>query len=259
MLVKRGTSDGSELKLGQKVSNIWSFQSSVAAVIIYNNEPGDLSNGASDVNLWVPALTISQEAGEALLAQENPTVTVDHSKLMEASKDYNSSDFSSWGVTPDLKLKPEIMAPGGNVYSSVLDGQYAYMSGTSMATPQMTGIAAQVRQYVDEDAKFSALSDAEKGDIVTQLLMSTAKPVADGDSYVSPRHQGAGMANVPAPPPPRSTPRWKAPRRPRVRRPTWAIARTVSGVSPSRCTTPARLNTPTRSTPPRFPKRWPTA
>ncbi|OUO96638.1 hypothetical protein B5F41_01535 [Gordonibacter sp. An232A] len=198
VLVKRGTSDGSELKLGQKVSNIWSFQSSVAAVIIYNNEPGDLSNGASDVNLWVPALTISQEAGEALLAQENPTVTVDHSKLMEASKDYNSSDFSSWGVTPDLKLKPEIMAPGGNVYSSVLDGQYAYMSGTSMATPQMTGIAAQVRQYVDEDAKFSALSDAEKGDIVTQLLMSTAKPVADGDSYVSPRHQGAGIANVPA-------------------------------------------------------------
>ena len=46
---------------------------------------------------------------------------------------YAMSSYSSWGVTPDLKLKPEIAAPGGNVYSSVLNNKYAYYSGTSMA------------------------------------------------------------------------------------------------------------------------------
>lgn len=199
VLVKRGTADGSELKLGQKAQNIWSSASSVAAVIIYNNESGDISNGATDVNLWCPALTISGDDGQALLAGASPTITVKHGQVMPASTDYSVSTYSSWGVTPDLKLKPEITAPGGNVYSSVLNGQYEYMSGTSMATPQMTGISAQMREYVDEDSKFSSLSEAEKADIVTQLLMSTAKPLADGESsYVSPRHQGAGIANVPA-------------------------------------------------------------
>lgn len=199
ILVKRGTSDGSELKLGQKAQNIWSSASSVAAVIIYNNESGEISNGATDVNLWCPALTISGDDGQSLLAEDGATITVKHGQLMPASTDYSVSSYSSWGVTPDLKLKPEITAPGGNVYSSVLNGQYDFMSGTSMATPQMTGISAQMREYVEGDSKFSGLSDSEKADIVTQLLMSTAKPLADGESsYVSPRHQGAGIANVPA-------------------------------------------------------------
>lgn len=47
------------------------------------------------------------------------------------------SDFSSWGVTLDLELKPEIAAPGGNIYSAVLNNAYATMSGTSMASPHM--------------------------------------------------------------------------------------------------------------------------
>ena len=29
------------------------------------------------------------------------------------------SDFSSWGVSPNLDLKPEIAAPGGHIYSAV--------------------------------------------------------------------------------------------------------------------------------------------
>ena len=28
------------------------------------------------------------------------------------------SDFSSWGTTPDLEFKPEITAPGGNIWST---------------------------------------------------------------------------------------------------------------------------------------------
>ncbi len=51
------------------------------------------------------------------------------------------SDFSSWGVPGSLELKPEITAPGGNIYSvnGVIPGGESYetMSGTSMASPRL--------------------------------------------------------------------------------------------------------------------------
>lgn len=65
------------------------------------------------------------------------------------------STFSSWGAGPSLELKPEITAPGGNIWSTIIDqintadegytGSYGMMSGTSMAAPHMTGIATLVR------------------------------------------------------------------------------------------------------------------
>lgn len=51
------------------------------------------------------------------------------------------SDFSSWGVPGNLDLKPEITAPGGNIWSTLTDGTYGSMSGTSMSAPSVTGMA----------------------------------------------------------------------------------------------------------------------
>ena len=173
-----------------------------SAIIIYNNEEGELSNAAvSDMVLGYPVICISGKDGQLLKNAESKSITVQAGLKAPASTDYKMSDFSSWGVTPDLQLKPEITAPGGNIYSSVLDGQYSYMSGTSMATPQMTGISALMHEYAESDAKFSGMSDEQRSQVVTQLLMSTAKPLANSaveNSYVSPRKQGAGLANVPA-------------------------------------------------------------
>ena len=64
------------------------------------------------------------------------------------------SDFSSWGVPGTLEMKPEITAPGGNIYSvnGLIAGGTSYenMSGTSMATPQVAGMVALVAQYIRE-------------------------------------------------------------------------------------------------------------
>ena len=115
---------------------------------------------------------------------------------------YKMSDFSSWGVSPDMRLKPEVTAPGGNIYSSVPGGGYQYKSGTSMATPQITGVSAVVLERVQNDPLFSSMSARQKADVVQNLIMGTAVPVADPNTgsgaYYSPRKQGAGLVNVQA-------------------------------------------------------------
>lgn len=204
--IERGKASASDpdLSFTEKVQNALAAGGMgwPSAIIIYNNEDGELSSAAvSDMYLSYPVICISGKDGQLLKNAESKTITVQAGLKAPASTDYKMSDFSSWGVTPDLQLKPEITAPGGNIYSSVLDGQYSYMSGTSMATPQMTGISALMHEYVESDAKFSGMSDEQRNQVVTQLLMSTAKPLANSaveNSYVSPRKQGAGLANVPA-------------------------------------------------------------
>ncbi|TKW58695.1 Subtilisin Carlsberg [Colletotrichum tanaceti] len=53
-----------------------------------------------------------------------------------------SSQYTSRGGTYELEIKPDIAAPGANIYSTYLDGTYKVLSGTSMATPYVAGVAA---------------------------------------------------------------------------------------------------------------------
>ena len=193
VLVKRGS-----LTFQDKFNNI--AGSKPAGFIVYNNVPGDSLVVMSLATDGVPAAFISQADGEAMLAAADHHLSVAPGKVVAPSSKYSMSSFSSWGVSPDLRLKPEVTAPGGNIYSSVPGGTYEFMSGTSMATPQMAGVSAVVLQRVQNDPLFASMSAREKVDVVQNLIMGTAAPIADplqdtGDPY-SPRKQGSGLTNV---------------------------------------------------------------
>lgn len=56
----------------------------------------------------------------------------------------NQSSFSSWGPTDDGRIKPDLVANGDGVYSTLAGGDSSYgtFSGTSMSAPNATGTAA---------------------------------------------------------------------------------------------------------------------
>jgi len=193
VLVKRGS-----LTFQAKFNNI--ADSKPAGFILYNNVPGDSLVVMSLATNGVPAAFISQADGEAMLSAADHHLSVTPGKVVPPSSKYSMSAFSSWGVTPDLRLKPEVSAPGGNIYSAVPGGTYEFKSGTSMATPQMAGVSALVLQRVENDPLFASMSAREKVDVVQNLIMGTAAPIVDplqdtGAPY-SPRKQGSGLANV---------------------------------------------------------------
>ena len=127
--------------------------------------------------------------------------SVDEQTVAEqGSQPISVSDFSGTGATYDLRLKPEIAAPGGAVMSASPGNYYGRMSGTAEASAQVAGIAALVRQRVATDPAFAGMSAAEKNAVVTNFLMGTARPIpdatqADGTFY-SPRRVGAGLVDA---------------------------------------------------------------
>ncbi|TYR76017.1 S8 family serine peptidase [Rossellomorea vietnamensis] len=113
------------------------------------------------------------------------------------------SAFTSWGVTPNLDFKPEITAPGGQIYSTLQNDQYGIMSGTSMAAPHVAGGSALVTQRVEKD--FAGVTGFDKVQLSKNILMNTAAPVIDKglvndyfgwDLPYSPRRQGAGVMQL---------------------------------------------------------------
>ena len=60
--------------------------------------------------------------------------------------DSSLATFSSRGPTADGRIKPDVVVPGTKVVAAWDDGGYARVGGTSFASPQVTGIVAQMLQ-----------------------------------------------------------------------------------------------------------------
>ena len=186
------------------------------AVIIYNNEPGIFTMNLDGYKHTAPVVSISQEGADRIrkasaetheskggITYHTGTLDINHKSEGTVNEDmfFRISGFSSWGVPGTMILKPEITAPGGNIYSLSGSGratdQYQFMSGTSMAAPQIAGITALVKEYIeDQGLSQSGLSDRA---LAQSLMMSTAVPMKkDAGSYFPVIQQGAGLVNAAA-------------------------------------------------------------
>ena len=161
-------------------------------MLVYNNVPGMLYMSITD---WrIPCAFISQAAGEYMKQQETKTLSVAPADALVESPTYGMADFSSWGATPELTLKPEITAPGAGIYAAV-PGGYESMDGTSMASPHVAGGMAIVQQALK--ARDASMSGADRKHMTDTLLMSTAHVIYDDNGVpYSPRKQGAGLMSI---------------------------------------------------------------
>jgi lactocepin len=188
VLVKRG-----ELSFEEKA--LIAAEAGAVGIIVYDD--GNSTFYKNQGGWEIPFMLISKKEGEALEAAIADGHTSVNIKQIEKQKDPESgrmTEFSSWGTTPGLELKPEITAPGGKIISTLNNDQYGEMSGTSMAAPHVAGGAALVQQYMQKDKRFKGLSVSDRTHLAKTLLMNTAAVIEDANGQpFSPRLQGAGM------------------------------------------------------------------
>jgi len=100
------------------------------------------------------------------------------------------SSFSSRGWTQDNRIKPDVVAPGSQIYSTTPDGGYQYMSGTSMSNPAVAGAAAVVVEWYEEN-----YGEKPSPAMVRSLLINTANQI-DGNTRGSIPNQDEGWGMV---------------------------------------------------------------
>ena len=170
-----------------------------AGVVIYNNISGTLTPSVTPAAttptvITIPVTGITLSDGALINARMDlglVTLSWTNQLTSPANPQANLvSTFSSYGMAADLSMKPDIAAPGGNIWSTypLERGGYESLGGTSMASPHVAGSVA-------------LLLEARPGipaPLVRDILQNSAVPgVWSGDVAAGiPDHtfrQGAGM------------------------------------------------------------------
>ncbi|MEX2645936.1 MAG: S8 family serine peptidase [Gaiellaceae bacterium] len=148
-------------------------------VLIVNNVAGDPVGMAHDGLEFptIPAAMLGKAEGNSI--KPSGTATVDGTSPEEFITENEDiiAGFSSRGPTPFTALiKPDVTAPGVNVYSSVFNEMepdelgFAYFQGTSMATPHLAGSAALL---------LDLHPDWSPADVKSALVQTAKRPVWD--------------------------------------------------------------------------------
>lgn len=190
-LIERG-----ENSFSQKIKN--AKEAGAIAAIIYNNMPGELLMSIEDEDS-IPSYSISMDDGKFLLSNTDRALDIEEGeKILKNSNAGKISSYSNWGLTADGELKPDLAAPGSNIYSADNNDGFVTKTGTSMAAPHVSGAVAVMSQAIDKNPIFKNINLYEKSDLIKTLLMNSAEPQTDSNTNanVSPRKQGAGLINV---------------------------------------------------------------
>ncbi|MGS2777398.1 S8 family serine peptidase [Robertmurraya sp. GLU-23] len=177
-LIQRG-----ELTFSEKA---WYAQEAGAvAVIIFNNMNGEFA-GNLDRPIDIPVATMSRELGLNIVKSMASQKVLAKTNIIE-EKDLLASFSSRGPVTSTWEIKPDVVAPGVAI-TSTIPGGYLALQGTSMAAPHVAGAAALIKQahpdWGPEDIKAA--------------LMNTAIPIVDGkDVPYKTYEQGAGRIRIP--------------------------------------------------------------
>lgn len=142
VLVQRGS-----CSFAEKAENI--RDAGGRAMIVYNRDdapPDEIVTMTLQNEVDLPSAFITNVDGDALVdfirTHAAPTVDLTFDDVAVDREPNDLAGFSSRGPGPELEVKPELSAPGVNIYAAAPDDGWATLSGTSMASPHTAGSAA---------------------------------------------------------------------------------------------------------------------
>lgn len=169
--------DGNPARAPHVINNSWSCTPSEGCAAV------DILRQVVEAVTAAGIVTVHSagNTGAACGSVNTPPALYDASFTVGATDGYdNIASFSSRGpVTVDGsdRLKPDIVAPGVSVLSSHRGGQYAYLSGTSMAAPHVAGLVALL---ISADPSLAGqVEEIER--IITQSAQPLTSAEACGD------------------------------------------------------------------------------
>ena len=167
------------------------------ATLVINNVAGDptaMGQDGTPNQPTIPAYMVSRADRTALVAAAGQTATIGVAKQYFSTPNSNiMAGFSSQGPTDvDFRVKPDVVAPGVNVLSSIPGNGWAFFQGTSMATPHLAGSAAVL---IGQHPTWSAAQ--VRSAIVNTADQGVIKNFQTGLSVVTdPNIVGAGRDNL---------------------------------------------------------------